>query len=108
MLATTFRLSANKKYEFTRSFSTPYFLLKIAKNNSDEKKFGFIVSKKVDKRAVIRNRAKRVVRSCIEELLSQIHPGYTLLFILKSQSVNAERDDVFKTIQILLQKQGIL
>ena len=59
------------------------YVFKIAKNQKNVSRFGFIVSKKIDKRATVRNRIRRKFRSCIEERLSEIERGYDFLFIFK-------------------------
>jgi len=62
--------------------TTPFFTLKLRENNSQYSRFGFVVSKKIAKSAVIRNRLRRVVRSAVEESLGNIRQGYDLLFII--------------------------
>lgn len=64
-------------------FTTDDFTLKISENNLDRKRFGFVVSKKIDKRAIGRNKIKRIYRACIEKDLKEIKPGYDFLFIIR-------------------------
>jgi ribonuclease P protein component len=66
-----------------KTFSSSDFVLKISKNQISESRFGFVVSKKIDKRATARNRIKRTFRACIEEALENIKPGLDFLFIVK-------------------------
>jgi ribonuclease P protein component len=61
-----------EKYDFNRvrrlgkSFSTPLFFLNIAPaKNPQYLRFGIVVSTKIDKRAVARNRVKRLLSEAI-------------------------------------------
>lgn len=67
----------------TRSYTTPLFILKIRENNTSWSRFGFVVSKRVAKSAVVRNRTKRLFRSLIEQNLSHLLSGYDMLFIIR-------------------------
>ncbi len=46
-----------------------FFVLKTAKTNEGKMRFGFIVSQKVSKKAVVRNKVKRRFRSAVQEEL---------------------------------------
>lgn len=61
---------------------TPYFILKFRANDSAYSRFGFVVSKRTAKSAVVRNRTKRIVRAIIEQSLENIKVGYDMVFIL--------------------------
>jgi len=70
-----------------KTISLPNLNIKIARNGISFSRFGFIISKKIDKRATARNRVKRKLRSCLEEKLEKISKGYDFLFIIKG-SIN--------------------
>lgn len=71
------------KFRAEKSLSLQSLVLKIAANNVGISRFGFVVSKKIDKRAVLRNRIKRTLRNCLQECLAEIKPGIDFLFIVK-------------------------
>jgi ribonuclease P protein component len=52
-------------------------------------KIGFIISTKVFKKAVDRNRAKRRFRSAVKELIKQFPNGHQFIFILKRETLTA-------------------
>src|SRR5476649_2893933 len=80
MLKKKFRLLRETKFDKKNIYTSPFFVLRFTKNDSSFSRFGFVVSKKIDKRATIRNRVKRQVRVCIENNLDKIKDGYDLLF----------------------------
>lgn len=92
----------------SRSFSTPYFNLKVAKNNLEVSRFAFVVSKKVDNRATVRNYVKRKIRSNIEEMFDKINTGNDFIFYPKESSIKASRDQVRGEIKKLFEENQFL
>lgn len=102
MLQRQFRLPHSVHLSRPSIFNTQYFSLRYSHNNLSLGRYGFVVSKKIDKRAVVRNRIKRIVRSCIEkEWINQVK-GYDMLFLLKKQCVEASTADVCAAINVIL------
>ena len=58
------------------------FGLIFLKNKINEPRFGLIISKKIDKRAVVRNRLKRLFLQAIKQNLNKFKPG-DYLFLVK-------------------------
>lgn len=102
MLKRKYRLDRRTRLKFTKSFTTPFFLLRILRNNLLYNRYGFIVSKRIDKRAVVRNRTKRMIRACVEEMLESVSAGYDMLFVAKEKIRNARKEDVCFTIKSIL------
>jgi ribonuclease P protein component len=101
-----------KKHRLTTSIgrsttvvTTPFFVLKCRENNNAYSRFGFVISKKVAKSAVDRNRTKRVIRSAIEQSLENIKGGYDMLFIITKTF--DESEDPRKAVIDILQKKNI-
>ena len=99
-----------KRMVFGKSsgFKTPYFSLKIHENKEGVSRFGFVASKKIDKRATVRNRIKRVLRSCIEGNMSSIKAGYDLLFILRKEAVGKSRQEMCSSVSLVLSQGNLL
>ncbi len=108
MLKKVNRLPATQKLSSPIFIKTPYFVLKIAKNNLENNRYAFVVRKSLDKRAVGRNRIKRVLRSCIEEMLENIKPGYDMLFLLEKGIIDVKRQDVFNNLKTVLESKNLL
>lgn len=88
MLSQKHRLSKSAEVKKTtargRSFFNPYFVLKMSQSTTGTKdttpRLTVIVSTKVSKKAVDRNRIKRVIREEIRKNISNIKPGdYAIL-----------------------------
>ena len=102
MLKRKYRLPASAKLINPKSHLTVKFVLKIAKNNLSYNRFGFIVSKKVAKNAVDRNRSKRLLRSCVEDIFTQINPGYDYLFIIRKNLAGIRKENICEQVNKVL------
>lgn len=88
--------------------NTLFFTLKIGKNNTETNRYGFVITKKVDKRAVVRNKTKRKVRFCMEELAAKAGSGYDMLFFIKNNAVEATMESIRNSLVEVLKKNKIL
>jgi ribonuclease P protein component len=108
MLPQQYRLPATTKLTHSRFVKTPLFAVKFAKNNLDVSRFGFVVRKTVDKRAVVRNRIRRVLRSCIEEQRTEIAVGYDMLFFPEKGIMDKKQAELCQILQQLWIQQKLL
>ena len=96
MLAKQFRLPSSLVLRDAQIIRSDFFTLRYQKNNLPHSRFGFVVSKKIDKRAVVRNRIKRLVRSAVEKKWTML-PGWDMLFVMKPSIALQTRENVVKT-----------
>ena len=68
-----------------RRLASPELVLIYQKNTTDTPRFAVIVPKSVDKRAVGRNRIKRLVRESLHKLLREISTGVDGVFIVRKK-----------------------
>ncbi len=61
---------------------------------------GISISKKVSKRAVIRNRIKRQIRVALRQLLPRIPPGWKVVIVVRESAIEC---DYFQFLQELKQ-----
>lgn len=72
-------------------------------------RFGVTVSAKVDKRAVIRNRAKRRLRSLARDILPMAaQSGYDYVLIGRKGTVTRPYADLARDLETCLEKLGLL
>lgn len=108
MLAQPYRLPATIRLANSKFVKTALFSVRYARNDQNVSRFGFVIRKTVDKRAVVRNRIKRVLRSCIEEKLQDIQPGYDMLFFPEKGIMIKSREEVCRVVQQTLQERKLL
>lgn len=79
-----------------KTFFLPQFIIKYSPNKEDITKVGFIVSAKVDKRAVVRNRLTRQMREILRALLPDFEKGFSVLIIAKKQALELDFEAIEK------------
>lgn len=77
------------------------------RGDSKVSRFGFIVSTKISKRAVIRNRVRRLLRESVQNSLQQTNPGYDCVFLAKTNLVGKRYDEVLGEVEEILKKSGL-
>lgn len=112
MLPKENRLKKKKDFEQVfkegKGFEEDFLFLKIRKSKSKETRFGFVVSQKVSKKAVVRNKIKRRLREIIREEIPLIQKGTNGVFVIKKNIVKKDFQEVRDVIIRLLKKSGIL
>lgn len=58
-----------------------FLILKMTRNNLRESRFAFVVSRKVSKKATVRNKLKRRLREVIRLKIDEIKPGFDIVLI---------------------------
>lgn len=130
MLPKNFRLSKKKDFEavfqkgksikgvgFVLNFlekKNNKFIYKFSKKStamqeiSGDLKVGFIVSLKVHKKAVKRNKLKRRMREVIKDNLDKIKKGNFIVIVALPSAANFSFKEVKKNINVLLKKAHLL
>jgi ribonuclease P protein component len=112
MLKKELRIRKQKDFEnvFEKGFylSDRFLTLKATENKMPFSRFGFVVSKKISKKAVERNRAKRLMSESIRLTNEKIKPGFDIVFISKSGIVNKSLEEIKESVEKLLKRSGLL
>jgi ribonuclease P protein component len=89
MLKKTNRITKDKEFDRAfktgQSFYTKLFGIKAVNNDLPAVRLGVLVSTKVSKKAVIRNKLKRQIREIIQKELPNLKVGKDLVIIVFSQ-----------------------
>lgn len=103
MLPKIQRLPHSLRLVTSRSLRTDVLLVKTASNNLDTPRFGVVISKKIDKRAVVRNRMRRLLHQAIADRFLKFASGKDTLFIVQKPFERLD-EKVLTDIEIFLQK----
>jgi ribonuclease P protein component len=87
--------------------ASPLMVLAFLRNELDRSRFGFVVSKRLGK-AVQRNRIKRRMREVIRLYMSQIKPGFDLVFIARQSLSQASYAEIEQLLEKLLKESDLL
>ncbi len=113
MLSKEFRVRKQKDFDriFGKEgffFSGGFLALKAVKNGLGCSRAGFIVSNKISKSAVRRNRIKRLLRESVRLRWGEISPGSDIVFMARADISEMSFADVDKAVDSLLKKSGLL
>ncbi|WP_281271988.1 ribonuclease P protein component [Hydrogenothermus marinus] len=86
------------------SFKGIYFIALIKKNNLNYPRFAFVVSKKFSKKAVERNRVKRILREALRLVLPKMKNfSYDIVLVPKKNLLKKKMSDLNKDIKALIE-----
>jgi len=102
------RLVPEVKFNNSNLIANPQFILKEKGNGLSINRFGIVVSKKIDKRAVARNRIKRFLRTTLVNLYGKMSTGHDILIIVKKEILSKTKEENQLAIENALRKAGII
>ncbi|MEK7562199.1 MAG: ribonuclease P protein component [Patescibacteria group bacterium] len=112
MLPKLNRVRKKKDFEviFTKgkSFKNEFLILKFIKNNLPESRFGFVISKKVSQKAVMRNKVKRRLGEVARANIKNIKKGIDIVFIALPGIEKKNFLETKKQIENTLKKSGLI
>jgi len=87
-----------------------FLAVKILFNENDVSRFGFIVSKKISKKAVVRNKIKRRLRESVRLKLKNgsIKNGFDAVILTRPQIIDKKFVEIDEVMNKLLEKAGVL
>lgn len=69
---------------------------------------GIVISQKVHKRAVVRNRLKRQVRAALRTLLPRLSPSLWIVINLRPEATQCEYDEFLRELEQLFTKLEVI
>lgn len=71
-------------------------------------RFGFIISTKIHKKAVKRNRARRLLSEAISSLFPEMKDDFDAVFLAKKKIIEANSKEIKKEVKRLFNKAGMV
>lgn len=103
-----------KKKDFEKVFKSGkgvnlnLIALKFNKNGLKSSRFGFIVSSKVSKKAVVRNKIKRRLRESVKKKIDDVKKGLDIILITFPALKNKDFQEIDEIVEKLFKRAGIL
>ncbi len=111
MLSKKRRIKKKKEFEdvFKKGdkFASALFTIRVQKNTLSFSRFAFASPSKVFRKAVERNRARRIMRGLVEELFESIKEGLDIIFIAKRDIIKASHEEAKKDMEEIIKNSGI-
>jgi len=98
----------SKVFKEGRFFKEGFLILKTAKNNLNKSRFGFIVSQKISKKAVLRNKIKRRLRAIVGKELKTIKTGTDNLVVALPGLEKKDFSSTKETLNNLIKKAKLI
>ncbi len=92
----------------SRALSVSFLTGRFLGNGSASSRIGFVVSKKVSRKAVQRNKAKRRLREAGRFLFNQIKPGFDVIIFTRPEIIESDFSGIKQTLEALLKKAGLM
>lgn len=106
-----FRLTRSADFErvrrYGKSYAHPLIVLIALSNQAESSRFGVAAGRSVGK-AVRRNRAKRLLRSALQQFLPEIKPGWDVLLIARHRMAGASFPQTVTALAALLGRATLL
>lgn len=102
------RLPLETNFFNSKTYSTPQFVFKIKKNEANVNRFGIVVSKKIDSKAVGRNKIKRLLRSSLIALNGKMSQGHDILLIVKNAAAKILKEENMNLFEKFFSKVGLI
>ncbi|HLD92556.1 MAG TPA: ribonuclease P protein component [Patescibacteria group bacterium] len=109
MLASRYRLKG--KVNFARAeidgklFQSKSFGLEVfERKDNDSSRFGFIISTRISKKAVIRNKIKRIISSLLSQKIKSINKGLDVVFLIKPAITKLTKEQIEKETNEIITK----
>ena len=95
------RITKNKEFDKVfktgRSSYNQILGIKIIKNDLPYNRFGIIISNKVSKKAVVRNKTKRQLRAILKKH-SELKQGYDIIIIVLPEIIGKEYKEIEEAV----------
>lgn len=76
-----------------------------AREDDEEKKFGVVVSKRISKKAVERNKIRRVIMEAVRKRLGEIRGGSRWIFLVKRNILGKRTEEIERETGEVISKQ---
>lgn len=112
MLSKIHRLTRKKDFENVfkkgRGARGDFLSVKILEENKTEVRFGFVVSRKVDGKAVVRNKIRRRLKAAVFSLLKNVKKPTDAVIIAHPDIANKSFSQIKEKIETLLRGLKII
>ena len=94
-------------YAKGRSYPSAVLISYVIKNRCGCVRIGITTGKKIGK-AVLRNRARRVIREAFYSLSGEVRPGYDIVFVARTKTPYVKSYDILHSMKKELKEAGVL
>ncbi|MBT3690143.1 ribonuclease P protein component [bacterium] len=90
-----------------RIASSQEITLKVLKSDIEDNRFGIVISKKVSKKAIERNKLKRQIKEIIKLELKSLKNGHSILILVSPRMIGKEYNEIKEILLKLFKKANL-
>ena len=91
-----------------KPFYSPLFTLKVFKSAREASQFGIVISAKVSKKAVVRNKIKRRMTEIIKKMPASLAKNKKVMILVKPVAATKDYPVIKEELERLFNKAGLL
>lgn len=100
--------SFKKIFKKASGFKDNCLYIKTLDNSLPFSRFGIVVSQKISREAVVRNKIKRKIRAIVKHMLPYIKEGKDIVIVAGKGIENKNFDEFYKAMQTLFDKAKLI
>ncbi len=108
MFAKKQRLPHYQRLVSPKVISSQFFIIKYRDTNLGINRFAVSISKRIDKRSVVRNRLRRVLQHCLSEIVFSKNTSIDMLIIVTKPFQQLSIQEVSAILISLFEKEGLV
>jgi ribonuclease P protein component len=91
-----------------RYFQTAFFTLAYLSGKTTDSQFAFVLSKRVSKKATIRNKTKRLIAGSVREIMTDLKDGFWVVFLVKRAALDQNKAALSEAVRESFAQIGLL
>lgn len=112
MLAKQYRLKKNKEFDLVfqkgKYIGGSLFFLLFKENKLSDNRFGFVIGKKISKKATVRNKIRRRISEIIRTIMDNIKPGFDIVVGAKTEVIGKDYREIKENLEELFRKAKLI
>ena len=102
------RIDFENLFRKSKAIAGKLVFFKVKKNNVGSSRFCIVVSSKISKKAVVRNKIKRRIREISKKIYPGLKPGFDIAIIARTAILNKKYSEIEEEINNLFKSAKIL
>ena len=112
MLSKKERIKKKKEFEYVfrkgKNFNNAFFIVKVVENKISFSRFAFVAPLKSFKKAVDKNKIKRLMREGVKNIYPLIKKGFDIMIIAKEKSKECNFKEIEENIKDVLSRAKLI
>ena len=96
------KVKGGGRYSHNSFFSVVYL-----SDQQTASQFAFVLSKRISKKATVRNKTKRLIAGSVRELMANLKDGYWVVFLVKQTALDQDKGVLAEAVENSFKEIGL-